>query len=287
VIPEPYSALEEPELQDGSLADLSRRQKEILNLVYEQGYASIESLAERFSVTTQTIRRDINDLCSRDLLKRFHGGAGVGNSVRNMAYAARKDLLRSEKQAIAAVIAAHMPDYASLFLDIGTTSEEVARSLIGHKGLRIVTNNLNAACLLAGANDFEITVTGGKVRGKDRGLTGESTLEFIDRFKCDYGVLTLSGIDADGTLLDFDYSEVQVARAVMRNSRKVFLAVDHSKFERTPMVRIGHVREVDALFTDREPAREIKDMLASEGVEIFLADSEHLQEIRKEEAAER
>lgn len=250
--------------------ELTPRQREIMATVQEHGYVSIESLAERFEVTSQTVRRDINKLCTAGLLKRYHGGAGLGTSVQNIAYTSRKDLYHKEKQAIAATLASHLPDHASLFLDIGTTSEEVARALLEHQGLRVVTNSLNAAIILSAREDFEVTVACGKVRGRDRGLTGESTLEFLNRFKCDFGVLTLSGIDSDGTLLDYDYSEVQVARAIIANSRRVYLAADHSKFERTPMVRIGHIRAVDTLFTDRKPSRDFMEMLRSEGVDVHL-----------------
>ena len=96
-------------------------------------------------------------------------------------------------------------------------------------------------------------VAGGVVRARDRGIVGEATIDLIRQFRVDFGVIGISGIDLDGTLLDFDYQEVRVAQAIIANSRQVFLAADHSKFGRNAMVRLGGLDEVDALFTDAPP----------------------------------
>jgi DeoR family glycerol-3-phosphate regulon repressor len=215
------------------------------------------------------VRRDINLLCSRGLLKRYHGGAGLITSVENLAYATRKVTCLKEKRAIAGLVADHIPDNASLFLDIGTTSEEIAHALAGHQGLRVVTNNLNVAFILAANQSFEVLVTGGRVRQRDMGLTGQGVLDCLEQFKVDYGIITLSGIDADGAMLDYEYAEVMLARAMMRNSRRVLLAADHSKFNRSAMVRIGRLQDVDAVFTDRDPPQGVADMLADAGVELY------------------
>jgi len=117
-----------------------------------------------------------------------------------------------------------------------------------------------------------VIVTGGAVRGRDRGLTGESTIDFIRQFKVDYGVISVSGIDGDGTLLDFDYHEIRVGQAIIQNSRKVFLVADHTKFGRQAMVRLCNIREVHALFTDQMPSPEMREMLAAADVRLYVAD---------------
>lgn len=86
------------------------------------------------------------------------------------------------------------------------------------------------------------------MRHRDKGVTGEATIEFISKFKVDFGIIGISGIDADGSLLDFDDSEVRVARAIIANSHKVFLAADSTKFGRKAMVRLGRLSQVDALW---------------------------------------
>ena len=247
------------------------RQERILDLVRRRGFVSIEALARSFEVTPQTVRRDINQLCELELLRRYHGGAGLPSSVENLAYQTRQVLWQGEKQAIARALAEQIPDAASLFINIGTTTEEVAKALMGHRGLRVITNNLNVASIMSSKPDFEVTVAGGLVRQRDRGIVGEATIDLIGQFKLDFGIIGISGIDSDGTLLDFDYREVRVARAIMENSRQVFLVADHTKFGRNAMVRLGSLTQLSAVFTDSAPPQAIRDLLRAAEVQLRIA----------------
>jgi DeoR family transcriptional regulator, glycerol-3-phosphate regulon repressor len=256
-----------------SLASSEQRRRAIVELVRRQGFAPIDALAEQFAVTPQTIRRDINELSAAGTLQRFHGGAGLPSSVENLAYPARQVLCLEEKRRIARLAARHVPDHASLFINIGTTTEEVAKALLQHQGLSVITNNLNVASILAGKPDFRVIVAGGLVRSRDRGLVGEATLDLIRQFRVDIGIIGISGIDLDGALLDFDYREVRVAQAIIENSRRVFLTADHTKFGRNAMVRLGSIRQVHALFTDRAPPPALAEHLREAGVALHVAGS--------------
>ena len=250
---------------------LNGRHQEILKQLRKKGFLATEQMARDFAVTMQTIRRDINMLSSRGLLRRYHGGAGAASSVENMAYASRQSLNHEAKIRIARVVAQQIPNKASLFINIGTTTEAVAQALTERKNLRIITNNLNVATRLCGNSACEVIVAGGVVRG-DRGVIGESTIDFIRQFKVDFGVIGISGIDTDGTLLDYDYREVRVAQAIIENSRQVFLVADRSKFSITPMVKLGTLADIDALFTDAEPPESITELLAASQTRLFIAD---------------
>ncbi len=249
---------------------MNQRQQEILQLVQQHGYVSIETLAQHFSVTPQTVRRDINALCDQNLLTRYHGGAGLSSSVENVEYTARQVMLQKEKREIAEMTARLVPNHASVFINIGTTTEEVARALQGHTGLRIITNNLNVASILHNNGSFEIIVAGGVVRPNDGGITGKATIDFISQFKVDFGIIGISSIEADGALLDFDYDEVRATQAIIENSRQVFLVADHSKFDRSAMVRLGSISQVDALFTDQLPPPHIKTLLDESNVSLHI-----------------
>lgn len=262
------------EVKRKDIVPLNQRQRRILELVPRQGFVSIDALSKLFSVSAQTIRRDINELCDRALLQRFHGGAGLLSSVENIAYASRQVMSLEEKARIAHLIAADVPDNASLFIDIGTTSEEVAKALRDHKGLRVITNNFNVAAILSGSSSREVIITGGLIRPSDLGIVGEATEDFIDQFKVDFGVITVSSIDKDGTLLDYDYREVRAAQRIIKNSRHVILAADHTKFLRSAMVRLGDLSCVDDLYTDREPPEQIVKILEQFGVSLHIAESD-------------
>jgi len=249
---------------------LAPRQHDILNLARERGYVSIDELAHAFAVTPQTIRRDINQLAEQGLLRRTHGGAASeASSTQNTAYAMRAGQMRDEKQRIAEAIAAHIPDHASLFIAIGTTTEAIARALQNHKGLKVITNNLHVAAQLSDKTDFEVLVAGGTVRS-DGGVVGQAAVDFIQQFKVDFALLGISGIDEDGSLLDFDYQEVRVSQALIDNARQVFLAVDSSKFGRNAVVRLGSITLVDRVFTDSPPSPAISHLLAEHKIQLDL-----------------
>jgi DeoR family glycerol-3-phosphate regulon repressor len=254
------------------VAGSEQRRARIVELVRRQGFVSIDALAQLFAVTPQTVRRDINALCDQAVLQRHHGGAALASSVENIAYPDRQVLCVEEKRRIARLVAAGIPDHASLFVNIGTTTEEIAKALLRHQGLRVITNNLNVAALLCGKPDFQVIVAGGVVRARDRGVIGEAAIDLIRQFRVDYGVIGISGIDLDGTLLDFDYQEVRVAQAIIANSRRVYLAADHTKFGRNALVRLGTLEDVDALFTDRAPPAPLRERVEAADVALHVAE---------------
>lgn len=250
-----------------------KRHQQILELVKTQGIVSTDDLVERFNVSPQTIRRDLNELADSNKLRRNHGGAVLPSTSENISYQTRRGELLEEKSSIADALVQHIPNGATLFIDIGTTPEAVAKALLTqHQNLRIVTNNINVATILMKKPDFKVILAGGEVRSKDGGVTGEATLDFISQFRLDFGILGISGIDLDGSLLDFDYHEVRVKRAIIENSRSVLLAVDHSKFGRNAMVKLGNLEDIDILITDMTPPAEITACAIEYGVDIKVVE---------------
>ena len=242
-------------------------------MIKSTGFATVEEMAKQFNVTPQTIRRDINFLDEEGFVSRYHGGAGLGVSTENVDYRHRKELQLEEKHKIAQAAAALIDDNTSLFINIGTTTEYVAEEIVSHhKKLRIITNNLNVATIMSKKEDFEVIVAGGIVRSRDCGITGEAAVKFIKQFKVDVGIIGISGIDLDGTLLDFDFREVYVARTIIENSRKVYLVTDHSKFGRNAMVKLGHIKEIDTLITDKNPPQQLVEVLNANDVNLEIAD---------------
>lgn len=250
---------------------LDARQEAIVELVRGRGYVSIEAMSKRFSVSTQTIRRDIKKLCEWQLVARHHGGASLPPGHDKLAYSNRKVHHTRAKQAIAQAVAEQIPNGASLFIDIGTTVEAVAEALLNHEGLRIVTNHLGVASILSERTDFEITLAGGSVRKRDWAVTGAATAEFLRRFKVGYAIFSIGAIDDDGELLDYDYRDVEVTKTALANSRRRFVVADHSKFNGHAMVRLGHVADIDALFTDAPPPPPIARCLRKHKVRLFVA----------------
>ena len=247
---------------------LSFRQKEILNMVRTAGRVEVEALSESLKVTPQTIRRDLNTLCDEGHLTRVHGGAILQSGVANTAYEARKSMSAAAKAAIGQLCADAIPDDASLFINIGTTTESVARALCTRRDLLVITNNLNVANIMAANPHCGVMVTGGMLRRSDGGLVGEQTLDTVQQFKADYAIIGVSAIDEDGSLLDFDYREVRVSQAIIANARKVFLVADASKLARSAPARIGHMRDIDGFFTDQPLPPALAQICSQHGVEV-------------------
>ncbi len=249
------------------------RQEALVDEVRRRRSASVEALAVHFGVTVQTVRRDVRALADAGLLARFHGGVRVpGSTTENIAYRQRQQLNGEAKLRIARAVAAAVPHGSSLIINIGTTTEAIARELLRHRGLRVITNNLNVAAILSDNADCEVIVAGGVVRSRDRGITGEVTIDFMQQFKVDIGMIGISAIEADGSLRDFDYREVKVARTIIERSREVWLAADHSKFNRPAMVELGRLEQLDNLFTDQPPPPPFPSLLAEAGVTLHVAD---------------
>lgn len=165
-----------------------------------------------------------------------------------------------------------MPEHASLFINIGTTTEQASRALLKHDGLQVVTNNLNVARILSENQNISIVMAGGKVRNRDGAVTGQPTVRMLEQYRADIGIIGISGIELDGALLDFDLDEVLCAQTIIRNSRRVFLVTDHSKFGRPALVKVGHITEISALYTDAPPPAPIAAILQAAGVPVVLPD---------------
>ena len=157
--------------------DCRIRQSEILNIARASGRVMVEDLARRFEVSAQTIRKDLNDLCDQRSLTRIHGGAIIASGVENLAYEARRFVAAEEKKAIGAAAAALIPNGCSLFINIGTTTEEVASALTSHEDLLVITNNLNVAMLLYRHPRIEVIVAGGAVRRADGAVIGSTATQ--------------------------------------------------------------------------------------------------------------
>jgi DeoR family glycerol-3-phosphate regulon repressor len=248
-----------------------QRQARIIDMVSRQGFLTIEALARDLGVTVQTIRRDVNLLATEGRLSRYRGGAGIASSIENMEYERRQVVNLAAKQRIAANVANDVPNQASLFINIGTTTEQTARALLSHRELKIITNNINVAKIMSENPNFSVVMAGGKVRNRDGAVTGQLTVQMLNRYRCDIGIIGISGIDMDGDLFDFDLDEVLCAQAIIRNSRRVFLVADHSKFGRPAMVKVGHISEITALYTDAPPPDSIAAILENAGVTLEIS----------------
>lgn len=247
------------------------RHPEILDIARREGKVTVDGLAEHFGVTLQTIRRDLSDLADAGRLERVHGGAVLPSGTTNIGYEERRSLNPEAKVAIARACAARIPNDIALFLNIGTSTEAVARELVHHGKTMVVTNNMNVAHILVANPDCEVIVTGGHLRRADGGLIGNLATDTIRQFKFDLAVVGCSALDDDGDMMDFDFQEVNVSRTILSQARKTFLVADHTKFTRTAPARIASLADVDAFFTDKPLPPDLAAACKSWDTEVVVA----------------
>jgi len=250
---------------------MSARQSQIVELAKSRGRILVDGMAELFDVTPQTIRRDLNELCDSGKLVRIHGGALYPTTNENVQYEKRRLIAADSKSAIGRVAAGLIPDNASLFINIGTTTEAVAKALLQHRNLLVVTNNINVANILRASPSAEVVLSGGVVRHSDGAVVGDAAVDFFSRVKVDFAIVGASAIDTDGSLLDFDMREVRVAQAIMANAQSVILVSDATKFQRRAPMRIAHMSQIDTFVTDRCDDPEFRNLLETNRVRLLEA----------------
>ncbi|MFN7003983.1 MAG: DeoR/GlpR family DNA-binding transcription regulator [Roseinatronobacter sp.] len=249
------------------------RLQDIQIIARRDGRVTVEGLARHFDVTLQTIRRDLSELADQGKLQRVHGGAILPSTVANIGYADRRDLNDEGKAAIALAAARNIPNGCSLFLNIGTTTEAVARALLGHRDIMVLTNNLNVANILVDNPNCEVIVVGGLLRRSDGGLVGTVTTQAIQQFKFDLAVISCSALDDDGDMLDFDIQEVGVSQAILKQARRSSLVADHSKFRRRAPARIGSLAQMDSFYTDAPVSVDLAQACKRWQTEVIIAGS--------------
>lgn len=259
-------------MSETGAAEVVTRHARIVEIARTSGKVSVETLATTLGVTPQTIRKDLTLLERRSLVTRVHGGATTASGTDNLPYAERRGLAVAAKSAIGAAAAALVDDGASLFINIGTTTEAIARHLVDRRKLMVVTNNLNVVGILADRPGIEVIAAGGRVRPGDRAVVGAIATDFIRGFKVDIALIGASAIESNGDFLDFDVDEVRVSQTIIRHARRVILAVDSSKLERPAPVRIGTLDDIDWLVIDHAPEG-LRSACAAAGVRVVETDA--------------
>lgn len=241
------------------------RHSQILELIKQKNFVSIDELVDHFKVTPQTIRKDLNALAKTNVITRHHGGACLEPKNKNKGYLEQKE---TKYEAITEKLAQLIPNNSSLFINTRWPAKAFARSLVQHQNLKIVTNNIHIAAILSENESFSIILAGGEVRNNDGAIIGETTCEFINQFQMDFGIIEVIDIDNEGSLLDYDYREAHVSQSIIQNSRQVILVVDQAKHSQNGVVRLGNINKVHHLFTEATPSKNIKKLLKTYNVKL-------------------
>lgn len=257
----------------GGIVAIEARRSRILSAARRDGRVTVDALAEEFSVSAHTIRRDINKLCEASKLRRLHGGAEYIDPMQNLPYRTRAVMNAQAKHAIGQCVARIVPDGALLFISIGTTPAIVAGALVEKRRLTVVTNNLNAANALAATAGNRIILPGGELRLPDRDFLGDEATQIFDAYRADFGIYGVGGIERDGGLLDFNDAELRARERIRKNSHQSILVADRTKFGRRAAAKGGWLQDADVVVLDSAPEPPFQDLLEELPGRLVLANT--------------
>jgi DeoR family glycerol-3-phosphate regulon repressor len=249
---------------------LSKRHGEILRLVQENGTITIADLAERMGVSLETVRRDVKPLTEDGMVLKMHGAIGLPAFAGEAPFERRMRDQATEKRAIARLVADSIADGDSIMMDTGTTTSFLARELLGHRRLTVVTNSSDIARTLSTVNGNKVYMAGGELRSDNGAAFGMSAIEFVSRFTVTHAIVTTSALDTRG-IMDVTLEEAEFARTVLSRGARSVVVTDHTKFGRPGLVQVCRLSDFSDLATDRDPPADIAEALAAAGVRVAVA----------------
>lgn len=253
---------------------VAERHRRILDLLQAHQRLTTEHFAEALGVSRETVRRDLIELERSGQLARVHGGAvppaAAPAAPPEVAYRERTGLQQAQKREIARRAAALVQPGQACFLDAGSTTLALAEALVGHAGLIVITNSLDAASVLARNAAHEVRLLGGRLETDVPATYGEQTVAEIGRLQVDWAMVSPVGFDAANGAMDYLWNEATVARAMLSRARQRVVLADASKLGQVSRIQICPVAEVDVLVTDAQADAALLAAFGAAGVKRVL-----------------
>lgn len=250
------------------------RQDHVATLALQRGRVSVTELAERFEVTTETVRRDLSALERRGVLRRVHGGAVPADALTaTEAGFGVRDVANTEvKDRIAAAALTLLPEGGgTLVLDAGTTTARLATLLPRDRRLSVFTNGVPVAGRLADAPLIDLHLVPGLVRTTTQAAVGVDAVEALGRIRAEVVFLGTNGISLEHGLSTPDHAEAATKRAMVRCAQRTVVLADSSKLGQELATRFADLADVDVLVTDDGIDDQWRRDLETAGVEVLTA----------------
>lgn len=234
------------------------RREFLLSYLQKNNVGYISELCNELDVSAMTIRRDFAAMAKQGTVTIIHGGATInhGNAVvQNLN--ARQVKYPLEKQRIAEYCASLVPEGATVFIDASSTTERIADCLKKRQNLTVLTCSLNVGNILAQNPNITLIMVPGTYRHRVQAISGQMTVEFLNRFYLDYLFMGCAGIDVEHGLTCPDYVDAETKRAILKNCRHIIIPADHSKLGRSSFDRITPLSNIEMIVTDKKADREI------------------------------
>ncbi|MDM0014717.1 DeoR/GlpR family DNA-binding transcription regulator [Variovorax sp. J22P168] len=227
----------------------------IRNLLATFSRVSVDRIVQDLAISRETVRRDLLELEGAGELRRVHGGAVATGPEPEPPLAVRLVARQKEKRAIAKAAIGLLRPGQTLFLDAGSTTSMLAEEIAMLSGMTVITNSLNIALKLAGADEGrsshnDVRLLGGEIDAATQATHGDGTLEDIRRFRADVALLSPVGLHPRHGAMSFEHHEAAVARAMAAQAQQVVVLADHSKIGLPSRMTYARCLDIDVVVTD-------------------------------------
>lgn len=228
------------------------RQARLLDQLRVEVFADAQTLKDILGVSIATVRRDLNELEARGLLKRMHGGAAIINqATRDYSTPVREGRNADAKSRIGAAAAELVVEGDAVMIDSGTTTLQAAKRLAERQSLTFVTNGTDILSHLVAGGARAIHFIGGEYIDVNRSLGGPLAVEAVRRFSVDKAILSVTAVDLDRGVIATATPQISaVQQAMMEIARTVIIVADDSKFQRTALSVIAPLHKIDYIVTN-------------------------------------
>ncbi len=251
---------------------IEERRQHVLARVQQEGRVVVSELSEALGISRITIRKDLDNLESRGLVQRTHGGALApsSGSLVDLSLKEKEQHQSQEKQRIADAAVKLVHEGQCVLLDSGTTTTAIARALRSFRNLTVVTNAVNIAAELANTN-FEVILTGGTLRKNSFSLVGPLAEEMLSEIHADILFLGVDGFDPAYGITTPNVLESRVNRSMVKAARRVVAVCDSTKFSRRSLALIVPPTAIHVVVTDNNLQPADAEVLQAAGIEILQA----------------
>lgn len=259
--------------RDGDGALPGRRRALLTTFVNGHGQATVAELAEVFSVSTDTVRRDLDWLAQQGAVARTYGGAITlsGLASTDTAFSDRTSVHTDAKRAISIATADRISDGETVLLNGGTTTLAVASALTVRRNLTIVTNNLRVPAEIPANSVRDVYILGGSCRLTSNVTVGPVAFPGMEGVSADVAVIGVGGVSARAGLSTTNLQEAQMMAQMIESAQRIIIVTDSSKFGRNAFAHIARLEAVTVLVTEAAPDTELSEVLQAAGVEIVIA----------------
>ena len=245
------------------------RVNNIEQYILEQGTVSLENLSSHFQVSTNTIRRDINELLERGKIRKVYGGVSAAAEILPLPMAVRSARNNTAKQEIGRMAADLVNDGDTIFLDSGSTTPHMLSHLAKKNNVTVVTHSLSAMYEASKYPTLQVIALGGLYNNTTSSYVGVSTLEALSRLAVNAVFIAATGVSLERGLTNTTYFEAEIKRKVVQSNSKIVLLADSSKFDTSSTITFFKFEDLYAVVTEQKPSSKYMDIIRKNNIKLL------------------